>query len=387
MSDYTPRRMPTFEQGDILEGASGPPQQRSDLLRDELFPQDSYAGTVYWADLPLGERVSWVNKQSNNEARRELSALVAKFKQDPLQPLHDYFSRYVVTGMGLFVEGYTLFSVGNIKALLKAVWPQCWSNYEVCTQNWVASVSYLEIVGIILGQVTVGVIGDWIGRRWGMIQDAVVMLIGTILLTAMWGTSLNGWVIMYAFSLMIYSFGVGGEYPMTSTRAMERPDNLDSDKLHRGRNVLLAFLMQGWGQLVNQGVLIVCLLVFHGGGNPPYSEVSTQWTFRVSFAFVGVVTLSLVYHRIYRLQFADKTLHISKRKASVTGYDRQSLNMIMTHYWHRLLGGLVLQRLFLLRQQDFSGSVPQNHQSELDRYGHLAMEPRQHRLRTRRLLH
>jgi hypothetical protein len=31
--------------------------------------------------------------------------------------------------------------------------------------------------------------------------------------------------------------------------------------------------MQGWGQLVNQVILIISLLVFHhGSGNPPYSE-------------------------------------------------------------------------------------------------------------------
>src|SRR5271154_1993261 len=97
----------------------------------------------------------------------------------------------------------------------------CWKTFQVCNANCVASVDYLEIVGIILGQVAVGIIGDWIGRRWGMIQDAVVMLIDTILLTAMWGKTLNGWVLMYGFSLSVYSFGVGGEYPMTSTRAME----------------------------------------------------------------------------------------------------------------------------------------------------------------------
>lgn len=331
MSEYEPRAMPTFEQGDI-------PERREDLLTDELFPADSYAGETYWADLPLNDRVGWVNKQSNDEARRELRMLGSEFKRDPLGPFISYFHRYVITGMGLFVEGYTLFSVGNIKNLLQAVWPQCWKTHEVCSANWIATVSYLEIVGIILGQISVGFIGDWIGRRWGMIQDAVIMLIGTILLTAMWGTSLNGWVIMYALSLMIYSIGVGGEYPMTSTRAMERRDNIASDKLHRGRNVILAFLMQGWGQLVNQGILIVCLLAFHGGGNPPYGEISTQWTFRVSFAFVGILTLWLLYHRIYRLEFADKTLRISKRKEGVTGYDRKSFNLVMTHYWHRLLG-------------------------------------------------
>ncbi len=51
---------------------------------------------------------------------------------------------------------------------------------------------------------------------------------------------------------------VGGEYPMTSTSAMEykarggaHAVNQRDDKLHRGRNVVLAFLMQGWGQLLN----------------------------------------------------------------------------------------------------------------------------------------
>src|SRR5579862_578493 len=297
MASYGVPHMPRFEQGDLVTSEHP--------LHEEVFPEDTYVADVFWADLPFRERMRWANRQSNNLARQELSALGAEFKKDPLQPVRDYFNRYAVTGVGLFVEGYTLFSVGNITPLLQAVWPQCWKTYQVCSKNWVASVDYLEIVGIICGQVAVGVIGDWIGRRWGMIQDAVIMFIGTILLTAMWGTSLNGWVIMYGFSLMIYSFGVGGEYPMTSTRAME--GDSAGDKLHRGRNVLLAFLMQGWGQLANQVVLLVCLLAFHGGGSPPYGEVSAQWTFRVSFAVVGVVVLWMIYHRIYKLKYADET--------------------------------------------------------------------------------
>lgn len=40
---------------------------------------------------------------------------------------------------------------------------------------------------------------------------------------------------------------------MTSTRALESgstgPSGTTDDRLHRGRNVVLAFLMQGWGQV------------------------------------------------------------------------------------------------------------------------------------------
>lgn len=31
------------------------------------------------------------------------------FKKDPLSPLTAYFKRYVVTGMGMFTEGYVIF--------------------------------------------------------------------------------------------------------------------------------------------------------------------------------------------------------------------------------------------------------------------------------------
>ena len=104
-------------------GAGDPIQYEDpprDLLKDDLFPPDSYSATTYWADLPFRERIKWVNDKSNAEARRELALLGASFKADPLQPIRDYFSKYVIVGMGLFVEGYTLFSVGNLSSLLSA---------------------------------------------------------------------------------------------------------------------------------------------------------------------------------------------------------------------------------------------------------------------------
>ena len=55
--------------------------------------------------------------------------------------------------------------------------------------------------------------------------------------------------VEYRWSQFIYGIGVGGEYPMTSTTALESKtvgsSSQTDDKLHRGRNVVLAFLMQG----------------------------------------------------------------------------------------------------------------------------------------------
>lgn len=220
---------------------------------------------------------------------------------------------------------------------------------------------YLEIVGIIIGQILVGIIGDWyvsmpcrssaselantfrLGRRWGLIQDATIMFVGLLMLTAAWGVTQNGWVICYAWSLFFYGIGVGGEYPMTATSGMENAVgsgkvSTRDDRLHRGRKVTSAFLMQGWGQFFNQVVLILLLLCFHhGSGNPPYSKVAVQWTYRVSFAIPAVGTLWLVYFRAYKMKSAGRQLAMAKKKAHVTGYDVASLKLTFGFFGSRII--------------------------------------------------
>lgn len=59
----------------------------------------------------------------------------------PQSPSRQSSSRYVLNGFGLFTEGYTLFSIGNLTPLFKAVWPDCWSTHRTCDKNWIAAVS------------------------------------------------------------------------------------------------------------------------------------------------------------------------------------------------------------------------------------------------------
>jgi hypothetical protein len=96
--------------------------------------------------------------------------------------------------------------------------------------------------------------------------------------------------------------------------------------------------MQGWGQLFNQGILIVFLLIFNGGGNPPYSKTTAQWTYRLSFAFILVLTLWLLYYRVYRAKRSfDNVISKTKARGGVTGYDSQSLKLALSHYNGRIL--------------------------------------------------
>ena len=291
------------------------------------------------------KRISFVTKYDAAESRRELSAIGRMMKKDPLSPVSWYFRNAVIPGAGLLLEGYVLFSIGNLTPLFSGsgAFPSCWKEYTDCDKNWVAAVAYLEIVGIICGQVLVGVLGDWLGRRWGLIQDAVIMFIGLLMLTAAWGVTLNGWVICYALSLWFYSIGVGGEYPMTATSGMENAVgagkvSTKEDRLHRGRKVTMAFLMQGWGQMANQVILIVLLIVFNSGtGDPPYLQSAVQWTYRLSFAIPAIGTLWLVYYRAYKMKSASKQLAAAKKKSSVTGYDTESLRLTFTYFGPRLI--------------------------------------------------
>lgn len=178
----------------------------------------------------------------------------------------------------------------------------------------------------------VGYTGDALGRRQGLIQDAVIMLLGTSLLTAMWGSSFSGWTIMYVVAITIFGFGVGGEYPMTSTTSMEKFHG-KSDRLHRGRSVLLAFLMQGWGQLFNQLALILLMLIFNKSLHPPYSKVATQAVFRITFAFACIALVYFLYLRIYHLKGVDEPEDGNSDKTNYSA----TIKLLIGHYWHRLL--------------------------------------------------
>ncbi|EWC48011.1 hypothetical protein DRE_02590 [Drechslerella stenobrocha 248] len=307
-----------------------------------LLPPDSYdVNGTYWADLPFSKRVSFVlNYDLGVEGKNEWAEIWAAAKRNPFSPLIQYFKSAVLPGAGLGLEGYVLFSIGNIKPLFQAVWKECWGTHQVCNSAWVNSIEYLEVAGIMVGQILVGIQGDWVGRKWGLVQDALVMFIGLILLTASWGTSLNGWVICYAWCLFIYGIGVGGEYPMTATMSMEKSQGSSimsskEDRLHRGRSVTSAFLMQGWGQFFNVVVLMIVLYIANGAWNPPYSEKAVQIAFRVSFAIPAIGTAILVWHRM-GLKGTNKELKSQKKKSNITGYDLESLKLTFTYFGGRM---------------------------------------------------
>jgi hypothetical protein len=118
-----------------------------------LHPDDMYdANGTYWADMPLSQRVKFVSALDAKEAKEEASYFWQMFKTDPLEPMRHYFRTCVIPGAGLGLEGYVLFSIGNVRPLLQAAFPRCWKSFDICNEIWTEAVDYLEICGIIVGK-------------------------------------------------------------------------------------------------------------------------------------------------------------------------------------------------------------------------------------------
>lgn len=68
-------------------------------IHQTICPLDSFtADGVYWADLPFKKRMQWIKQQSDSEASREAKEIWSTFREDPLEPLRQYYRHYVVNG-------------------------------------------------------------------------------------------------------------------------------------------------------------------------------------------------------------------------------------------------------------------------------------------------
>lgn len=85
------------------------PENEKAIFSYLLKPDDSYTPEgVYWADLPVGQRIKFVSATDAAEARKELGQIGAMMKKDPLSPIGWYFRNCVLPGAGLGLEGYVV---------------------------------------------------------------------------------------------------------------------------------------------------------------------------------------------------------------------------------------------------------------------------------------
>ncbi|KXZ53070.1 hypothetical protein GPECTOR_8g63 [Gonium pectorale] len=253
-----------------------------------------------------------------------------------------FLGSFMIPGLGMFCEAYFVFAVGNLSALWKVEYANCWSKHVTCPVKLSDSITYTQVCGIIFGQLFLGFFADRIGRKWGSVSTAATMVVGAILIIVSNGHNDRALWAMFTAVQFIFGIGVGGEYPVASTSANERAESTAKLQKRRGETVVLVFSMQGWGNLVNTAV-IIAIMAGYGQYNKPYDHHALEVTWRLSYAIGLIPLIGILLYRTLRLP--ESTVWENKRKAlQAMGGDKASgvrwrkFGLLMRHYWHRNFG-------------------------------------------------
>jgi MFS family permease len=191
----------------------------------------------------------------------------------------------------------------------------------VYTSTVSTQVSNALLVGEILGQVTIGLTCDYLGRKTAIVLTTALIVIGGILATASHGNTTLGMFWMLTVSRGIVGFGAGGEYPASSTSASEAAN--EHTLKNRGPIfILVTNLPLSFGGPL---AVIIFLIVLSAAGS---THLSTVW--RVCFGIGVILPLTVFY---FRIRMLNSKLY---RRGAIKR--RVPYGLVIRYYWKTLIG-------------------------------------------------
>ena len=85
-----------------------------------------------------------------------------------------------------------------------------------------SAISYAEFVGIMVGMVIFGYIGDLYGRKFARILTSFLMILGLVGMTFLQVRGPEGgneFFMVWSIFFAIFGLGVGGEFPLVASAA------------------------------------------------------------------------------------------------------------------------------------------------------------------------
>ena len=199
--------------------------------------------------------------------------------------------------------------------LLKKEYPKQYTS-TVSTQ-----VSNALLVGEIIGQITIGLTCDYLGRKVAIVTTTAMIVIGGILATASHGVTINGMFWMMTIARGVVGFGTGGEYPASSASASEAANEYTLSR--RGPIfILVTNLPLSFGGPL---AVSVFLIVLKAAGE---NHLSTVW--RVCFGIGCLLPLTVFYFRIKMLNSKLYRRGAIKRRVPYL--------LVLKYYWKSLIG-------------------------------------------------
>lgn len=302
-----------------------PPDQRDNIFKTSSDAQSdgktplkelpSSDGAAVPADLPYVD-----DKQRAKQAKADR---IAKYSS---------FFTVLASGCALISDGYQNNSMTLTNPLLTKRYGS-----HVYTSTISTRVSNALLVGAILGQLTVGVVTDRIGRKSAIVITTVILCLGAIFATA--ASPIHGnpnnlfwWLIVARGAI---GFGVGGEYPASSVSAGEAADERYSSKAQRDSifiwvtNVVLTF----GGPLASSVFLIVLSATGYGETHTPRGASDMRKldiTWRICFGIGALLPMTVFY---FRWRMINSKLY---RKNAIK--HNVPYLLALRKYWPRLFG-------------------------------------------------
>ncbi|KAL4424952.1 hypothetical protein ABPG77_009681 [Micractinium sp. CCAP 211/92] len=255
-----------------------------------------------------------------------------------------WWRSWAVPGMGMFVEAWMIFAIGNILPLLAINYPYCFGRTQPasCNKSAADAVTYIEVCGIILGMLVLGFFADIIGRKWGSRLTATIMLVGAALLTGSAGND-GQFLAMFLTSLFLLGTGVGGEYPVASSSAAERAEGSRTMRRRRGETVLLVFSQQGWGNFANT-LAILLLLAVQGATGAVVTSLQAEVAWRVQFGIGTLICAALAAYRwtylqeskVWKAERHDVAEQLAQ-KGIRSHHSPHEYKLVFRFYWPRLM--------------------------------------------------
>ena len=215
-------------------------------------------------------------------------------------------------GAGFFADAYDLFVIDLVLSILQeeAFEDPSGLGFNTSSKSLIASATS---IGAVVGMILFGLIGDYLGRRTGVLITGTLVAIGSILSACCFRSDYVSLMTQLAIYRTLLGVGIGGEYPLSATMASE-----GADAKVRGRVVAGVFSMQGVGMLFSS--LLGYILIKSGA--------SLEFTWRFLLAFGAVPAIVALY---FRLQMKEVVVAAVEVKKSNKNKLRESLE-VMSEY-------------------------------------------------------
>ncbi|PWN25094.1 MFS general substrate transporter [Jaminaea rosea] len=256
----------------------------------------------------------------------------------------------LAAGAALISDGYQ----NNLMTLLNPLFATRYGKVEYSSAVS-TRVSNSLLVGAILGQVSIGVVCDRVGRKSAIIAATLLLFLGAVFATA--ATAVNGDVsaLFWWFTIARGATGVGlgGEYPTSSASASEA----SNERYGREKRSTIFILctnvvLSMGGPLAVSCFLIVLSATSYGNTSSPLDLKRLDITWRVCAGIGAVLPLSVIYFRLKMLN--SKLYRQGAIKHNVPYF------LFLKRYWRRMIGTTMVWFLYdfvAFSNGAFSGSI------------------------------